>query len=98
MNLIPMNNRIIIKRIVLEEKKSLIFTGAAEAASNRGEVLAVGQGLMLPNGEIAPMTVKVGDVIVFGGYNLVPEKVDGVDVLILVESDVLAIVPPVAAE
>jgi len=94
MNLRPMNNRVIIKRQEIVEEKSLIFTGANQAMSNRGEVLAIGSGLVSPNGTVSPMSVKVGDIVIFTGYNLHPEKVGELEVLIIVETDIIAIVEP----
>ena len=61
--------------------------------STRGEVLAVGNGRILENGQVQPLDVKVGDIVIFNeGYGVKTEKIDNEEVLILSETDILAIV------
>ena len=95
MKIRPLHDRVIIKRIEVESKSAggIVLTGSAAQKSTRGEVLAVGTGRILDSGEVKPMAVKVGDQVIFNeGYNVKTEKLDGQDVLILSETDILAIV------
>ena len=95
MKIRPLHNRVIIKRTEVEAKSAggIVLTGSAAQKSTRGEVLAVGSGRILDSGEVKPMAVKVGDQVIFNeGYNVKTEKLDGQEVLILSESDILAIV------
>ncbi len=95
MKIRPLHDRVIIKRIEVEAKSAggIVLTGSAAQKSTRGEVLAVGTGRILDNGEVKPLAVKVGDKVIFNeGYNVKTEKLDGQEVLILSETDILAIV------
>ncbi|MGY5451874.1 co-chaperone GroES [Agarivorans sp. MS3-6] len=95
MNIRPLHDRVIIKRKDQESKSAggIVLTGSAAEKSTRGEVLAVGKGRMLENGTLQALDVKVGDTVVFNeGYGTKTEKVDGEEVLIMSESDILAIV------
>ncbi|MGL4206817.1 MAG: co-chaperone GroES [Aeromonadaceae bacterium] len=95
MKIRPLHDRVIIKRTEVESKSAggIVLTGSAAQKSTRGEVLAVGTGRILDNGEVKPMAVKVGDQVIFNeGYNVKTEKLDGQEVLILSETDILAIV------
>ena len=95
MKIRPLDDRVIIKRTEVESKSAggIVLTGSAAQKSTRGEVLAVGTGRILDSGEVKPMAVKVGDQVIFNeGYNVKTEKLDGQDVLILSETDILAIV------
>ena len=89
MNIRPLHDRVIVKRKEVETKSA----GSAAAKSTRGEVLAVGNGRILENGEVKPLDVKVGDIVIFNdGYGVKSEKIDNEEVLIMSESDILAIV------
>lgn len=95
MKIRPLHDRVIIKRMEVEAKSAggIVLTGSAAQKSTRGEVLAVGTGRILDNGEVKPLAVKVGDKVIFNeGYNVKTEKLDGQEVLILSETDILAIV------
>ena len=95
MNIRPLHDRVIIKRIEAESKSAggIVLTGSAAEKSTRGEVLAVGNGRVLDSGEGKAMSVKVGDKVIFNeGYGVKTEKLDGQEVLILSENDILAIV------
>lgn len=95
MSIRPLHDRVIIKRKEIESKSAggIVLTGSAAEKSTRGEVIAVGNGRVLENGEVRALDVKVGDQIIFSeGYGLKTEKIDGEEVLILSESDILAIV------
>ncbi|MBQ9275759.1 MAG: co-chaperone GroES [Succinivibrio sp.] len=94
MKLIPLYDRVIVKPFE-EEKKSEggILLGSAAEKSTRGKVVAVGKGRLLDNGQTAAMSVKVGDTVVYNeGYGTKKERLDGDDVIILSESDIMAVV------
>ena len=95
MTIRPLHDRIILKRTEQETKSAggIVLTGSAAEKSTRGEVIAVGNGRILTSGEVRPLDVKVGDIVIFSeGYGLKTEKIEGQEVLILSESDILAIV------
>ncbi|WP_286234502.1 co-chaperone GroES [Thalassotalea sediminis] len=95
MSIRPLHDRVIIKRKEVESKSAggIVLTGSAAEKSTRGEVIAVGNGRILENGEVRALDVKVGDQVIFNeGYGVKTEKIDGEDVLILSETDILAIV------
>ncbi|MCP4321841.1 MAG: co-chaperone GroES [Psychromonas sp.] len=95
MTIRPLHDRIILKRTEQETKSAggIVLTGSAAEKSTRGEVIAVGNGRILENGEVRPLDVKVGDTVIFSeGYGLKTEKIEGQEVLILSEGDILAIV------
>lgn len=95
MTIRPLHDRVILKRTEQETKSAggIVLTGSAAEKSTRGEVIAVGKGRILDNGEIKPLDVKVGDTVIFSeGYGLKTEKIEGEEVLILSESDILAVV------
>ncbi|GAA5191472.1 co-chaperone GroES [Ferrimonas gelatinilytica] len=95
MKIRPLHDRVIVKRTEVESKSAggIVLTGSAAEKSTRGEVVAVGNGRILDNGDVKALDVKVGDIVIFNeGYGVKTEKVDGVEMLIMSESDILAIV------
>ena len=94
MKLVPLYDRVIVKPFEEEQKSSGgILLGSATVKSTRGKVVAVGKGRVLDNGTFAPMSVKVGDTVVYNeGYGCKKEKLDGEDVVIISETEVFAIV------
>ncbi len=94
MKLVPLYDRVIVKPFEEEQKSSGgILLGSAAVKSTRGKVVAAGKGRVLDNGTFAPMSVKVGDTVVYNeGYGCKKEKLDGEDVVIISETDVFAIV------
>ena len=95
MSIRPLHDCVIIKRKEVESKSAggIVLTGSAAEKSTRGEVVAVGNGRILENGEVRALDVKVGDKVIFSeGYCVKSEKIDGEEVLILSETDILAIV------
>ncbi|AFA41340.1 Cpn10 chaperonin GroES, small subunit of GroESL [Wigglesworthia glossinidia endosymbiont of Glossina morsitans morsitans (Yale colony)] len=95
MKIRPLHDRVIIKRKEAEAKSAggIVLTGSAANKSTRGKVLAVGHGRILDNGEVKPLDVKIGDIVIFNdGYGVKVEKIDNDEVLIMSESDILAIV------
>ncbi len=98
MNIRPLNDRIVVKRI--EEREStrngIIIPDSAQEKPQEGEVLAVGHGKRLENGELVALDVKVGDRVIFGKYSGTDTKLDGTDYIIMREDDVLCILSPAA--
>ncbi|ARC53307.1 co-chaperone GroES [Candidatus Riesia pediculischaeffi] len=95
MKIRPLHDRVIVKREEVESKSTggIVLTGSAAGKSTRGKILAVGKGRILENGENKPLDVKIGDVVIFNdGYGVKTEKIDNEEVLIMSESDILAIV------
>ncbi|WP_343152783.1 co-chaperone GroES [Buchnera aphidicola] len=95
MKIRPLHDRVIIKRNEVELKSAggIVLTGSAAGKSTRGTITAVGNGRVLENGKVKPLDVKVGDVVIFNeGYGAKTEKIDNTELLILTESDILAVV------
>jgi chaperonin GroES len=93
MNVRPLHDRLIIKRVEEKEtvKGGIIIPDTAKEKPQEGKVLAVGNGKILENGTKVPLDVKVGDKILFGKYSGTDIKVDGEEMLILREDEVLAV-------
>lgn len=94
MNIRPLHDRVIVKRLEEETKSAggIVLTGSAAEKSTRGKVLAVGSGRLLSNGEVRPLEVKVDDVVLFGSYIEKTEKIDGQEYLIMKEDNILGVV------
>ncbi|MBQ3585986.1 MAG: co-chaperone GroES [Synergistaceae bacterium] len=94
MKLKPLGDRIVVKVLEREEKTKggLFLPDTAKEKPTEGEVLAVGTGKILDNGQKQPVEVKVGDRIIFSKYAGTEVKVDGEDLVIFSERDVLAII------
>ena len=95
MKLRPLHDRVVIRRSEEESKTAggIVLPGSATEKPNRGEVVAVGAGRVLDNGEVRALAVKVGDKVVFGPYsgsNTV--KVDGAALLVMTENEILAVI------
>jgi chaperonin GroES len=94
MNLRPLHDRVIVKRME-EERTSpggIVIPDSAAEKPIRGEVIAVGNGKILENGEIRALDVKAGDKVLFGKYSGTEVKVDGNDVLVMREDDIMAVI------
>ena len=91
----PLHDRLLVRRIEEKEtaKGGIIIPDTAKEKPQEGEVLAVGNGKILDNGTKVALDVKVGDKILFGKYSGTDIKIDGEDVLILREEEVLAVLP-----
>ena len=98
MNLRPLYDRIVVKRIEEQEttRKGIIIPDSAKEKPQEGEVLAVGHGKRLESGELVALDVKVGDRILFGKYSGSETKLDGVEYIIMREDDVLGILDSTA--
>jgi len=93
MNIRPLQDRIIVKRLEEEEKTAggIIIPDAAKEKPMQGEVVAAGKGKVNENGKVNPLDVKVGDKILFGKYAGTEVKLDGDEYLIMREDDVLGV-------
>ena len=94
MNLRPLHDRIVVKRME-EERTSpggIVIPDSATEKPSKGEVMAVGNGKVSENGDLRPVDVKVGDTVLFGKYSGTEVKVDGDDLLVMREDDVMAVI------
>jgi chaperonin GroES len=93
MNIRPLYDRIIVKRIEEQETthNGIVIPDSAQEKPQEGEVIAVGRGKRLEDGKLTELDVKVGDRIVFGKYSGSETKVDGTEFLIMREDDVLGV-------
>ena len=93
MKIRPLQDRIVVKRVESETqtKGGIIIPDAAKEKPIEGRVVAVGNGKVLKDGTVRPLEVKVGDKVLFGKYTGTEVKIDGQEVLILREDEVLAI-------
>ncbi|NPA25104.1 MAG: co-chaperone GroES [Deltaproteobacteria bacterium] len=93
MNIRPLQDRIIVKRLEEEEKTKggIIIPDAAKEKPMQGEVVAAGKGKVNEDGKVNPLDVKVGDRILFGKYAGTEVKIDGEEYLIMREDDVLGV-------
>ncbi len=93
MNIRPLYDRIVVKRIEEQEtaRNGIIIPDSAKEKPQEGEVMAVGRGKRLESGELVALDVKVGDRILFGKYSGSETKLDGVEYIIMREDDVLGI-------
>lgn len=95
MKIRPLHDRVVVRRKEEEQTSAggIVLPGSAKEKPNEGEVLAVGNGKVLDNGETRALDVKVGDVVVFGKYaGSDTIEVDGEELVILSESDIKAVV------
>jgi chaperonin GroES len=95
----PLHDRIVVKRVEAEEKTKggIIIPDSAKEKPQEGRVLAVGPGGRDDNGKLTPLDVKVGDRILFGKWSGTEVKLDGEELLIMKESDVMGIIEGSAA-
>ena len=94
MNIKPLYDRVVIKR--LEEEKlsagGIVIPDTAAEKPIRGKIIAVGKGKILEDGKVRPLDLKVGDKILFGKYGGTEVKVDGEELLVMREEDVMAVI------
>ncbi len=94
MKIRPLHDRVIVRREEEEQKTAggILLPGSAQEKPNQGEVIAVGSGRILDSGELRPVDVKIGDIVVFGQYAGNDKiDVDGEELIILSESDIKAV-------
>ena len=94
MNIRPLHDRVVIKRVEEERTTAsgIVIPDSATEKPAQGEVLAVGNGKIMDNGDVRPLDVKVGDTVMFGKYSGTEVKVNGEDLLVMREEDIMAVV------
>lgn len=94
MNLRPLHDRVIVKRLDNETKTAsgIVIPDNAAEKPDQGEVLAIGKGKLLDDGSVRALEVKIGDRVLFGKYSGQTVKVDGQELLVMREEDIMAVV------
>lgn len=94
MKIRPLHDRVLVRREEEETKTAggIVLPGSAAEKPSRGEVIAAGNGKVQENGEVRPLDVKAGDTVIFGQYSGNTVKVDGEELLIMSEAEILAVV------
>ena len=94
MKIRPLHDRVIVKRLEEERNSAggIVIPDTAAEKPVQGKVVAVGKGKILENGNVRPLDVKVGDKILFGKYCGTEVKVDGEDLVVMREEDVMAVI------
>ncbi|MEJ2042624.1 MAG: co-chaperone GroES [Reinekea sp.] len=94
MKIRPLHDRVVVRRKEEEETTAggIVLPGSAKEKPSQGEVVAVGNGRVLDNGEVRALDVKVGDTVVFGQYSGSTVKVDGEELLIMSESEIFGVI------
>jgi chaperonin GroES len=94
MTVVPLNDKIVVKRLEAEEKTAggIVLPDSAKEKPRQGKVLSLGDGKRLDNGQRAPFQVKEGDRVLFTSYAGNEVNVDGEELLIMTEDDILAVV------
>ena len=89
----PLHDRVVVKRIDAEEKSAggIIIPDTAKEKPSEGEIIAVGPGGRDENGKLIPIDLKAGDRVLFGKWSGTEVKIDGVDYLIMKESDIMGV-------
>jgi chaperonin GroES len=92
----PLHDRVVVRRLGQEEKSKggIIIPDTAQEKPQEGEVYAVGSGARDERGEVHPLDVRVGDRVVFGKWSGNEIKIDGVDYLVIKESDIIGVIEP----
>src|SRR3954466_8396695 len=96
----PLHDRVVVRRLTAEEKTSggIIIPDTAKEKPMEGEVIAVGPGARNEQGQLVPLDVKAGDRILFGKWSGTEVKLDGEELLIMKESDIMGIIDASAAK
>lgn len=94
MNIRPLHDRVVVRR--MEEERTtaggIVIPDSATEKPIQGEIIAVGNGKILDNGESRPLDVKVGDRVLFGKYSGTEVKLDGQDFLVMREEDIMGVI------
>ena len=94
MGLRPLHDRVLVRRIEAEEKTAggIIIPDSAKEKPSEGEIVSVGSGARAEDGTVTPLDVKEGDRILFGKWSGTEVKLDGEDLLIMKESDIMGVI------
>lgn len=94
MKIRPLHDRVVVRR--MEEERTtaggIVIPDSATEKPMRGEVLAIGTGKALDNGELRALAVKTGDIVLFGKYSGTEVKIDGQEVVVMREDDIMAVI------
>lgn len=94
MNIRPLHDRVVVRR--MEEERTtaggIVIPDSATEKPIQGEIIAVGKGKILENGDVRPLDVKVGDRVLFGKYSGTEVKIDGKELLVMREEDIMGVV------
>ena len=95
----PLHDRVVVRRIEAEEKTAggIIIPDTAKEKPQEGEIVAVGPGARDENGKVAALDVKAGDCVLFGKWSGTEVRIDGQDLLIMKESDIMGVIEQSAA-
>ncbi|WP_306141045.1 MULTISPECIES: co-chaperone GroES [unclassified Roseibium] len=90
----PLHDRVVVRRVDSEEKTAggIIIPDTAKEKPQEGEIISVGTGARKDNGEIVALDVKAGDRVLFGKWSGTEVKIDGEDLLIMKESDIMGVI------
>jgi chaperonin GroES len=99
MNFRPLHDRVVVRRLEEEQKTAggIIIPDTAKEKPMQGEVVAVGPGARNDKGEVSPLDVKAGDRVLFGKWSGTEVKIDGEELLIMKETDIMGIIEGAAA-
>jgi chaperonin GroES len=94
MNIRPLHDRVIVKRMEEERKTAsgIVIPDTATEKPDQGEVVAIGKGRILENGKVQPLDIKVGDRILFGKYSGQSVRVKGDELLVMREEDIMGVI------
>ncbi len=94
MKIRPLHDRVVVRRMEEERKTAggIVIPDSATEKPIQGEVLAVGNGKLLDNGDVRPLDVKVGDRVLFGKYSGTEVKIEGEEVVVMREDDIMGVI------
>ena len=94
MKIRPLHDRVLVKRLEEERKTAsgIVIPDSATEKPDQGEIIAVGTGKILEDGKVRPLAVKAGDRVLFGKYSGQTVKVDGEELLVLREEDIMGVI------
>jgi len=94
MNIRPLHDRVVVKRVEEDRKTAsgIVIPDSAAEKPDQGEILAIGNGQILPDGKFRALAVKVGDRVLFGKYSGQTVKVSGQELLVMREEDIMAVI------
>ena len=96
----PLHDRVVVRRIVADEKTAggIIIPDTAKEKPSEGEILAIGPGARNEAGDLIPLGIAPGDIVLFGKWSGTEVRIDGEDLLIMKESDILGVVEQTGAQ
>lgn len=94
MKIRPLRDRVVVRRKEEEQTSAggIVLPGSAKEKPNQGEVIAVGDGAVLDNGDVRPVALKAGDTVIFGQYSGNAIKIDGEELIIMSEGEIYGVV------